>query len=249
MNGCRADKIFAIKSMMQENPYSLVFILFFGSSIICGYACSVFERPLSHESGQNMDVYHNGVWLIIVTMTTVGYGDSFPKTYGGRIIGVFTCVWGMFLTSFFTVSLTNVLMFSPSQNKSYILLQRLFHKERLQHQACQAVSTIFKHNLIARQNDLMGKNKVDKNLLSSAREFRKQMVTFKETIKRIRSYNMGNTEIQHISNEVTNLGERVSMMQDQLNEQKKVQDNINSKLDDILCAMSRLPSRDSFRET
>lgn len=57
------------------------------------------------------------MWLIMVTMTTVGYGDITPITIGGRIIGVIICIWGMFLTSFFTVTLTNYLEFQPGQSK------------------------------------------------------------------------------------------------------------------------------------
>ena len=113
MNGCRADNIFAIQSIMQEMPYLLLFTLFFGSAVVCGYIFTVFERPLSAVSGQNMDAFHNGIWMIVVTRTTVGYGDLYPKTIGGRLIGALVCVWGMFLTSFFTVSLANILAFDP----------------------------------------------------------------------------------------------------------------------------------------
>ena len=47
-------------------------------------------------------------------MTTVGYGDVFPKTSGGRFIGMTVCIWGMFLTSFFTVTLSNLLSLNPA---------------------------------------------------------------------------------------------------------------------------------------
>lgn len=55
-------------------------------------------------------------------MTTVGYGDYYPKTIGGRTIGVILCIWGIFMTSFFTVTLGNFLMFNPSEFKAYLLL-------------------------------------------------------------------------------------------------------------------------------
>ena len=47
----------------------------------------------------------------MVTMSTVGYGDYYPKTLFGRVVGIFTCIWGIFIASFFTVALYNVFEF------------------------------------------------------------------------------------------------------------------------------------------
>jgi len=55
-------------------------------------------------------------------MSTVGYGDLYPKSYGGRLVGIVVCIWGIFLASFFTVTLTNFLTFTPAENKAYMLL-------------------------------------------------------------------------------------------------------------------------------
>ncbi|XP_062584627.1 potassium voltage-gated channel subfamily C member 3-like, partial [Saccostrea cucullata] len=38
-----------------------------------------------------------GIWWVIVTMTTVGYGDFFPKTTAGYFVGVLTSIFGLIL--------------------------------------------------------------------------------------------------------------------------------------------------------
>ena len=42
-------------------------------------------------------------------MTTVGYGDYFPITNGGRFVGIICAFWGVFFVSLFTVALANTL--------------------------------------------------------------------------------------------------------------------------------------------
>jgi len=140
MNGCKATTLFAVKSIVQESPYTLISIMFVLTAFSAAYALQVFERPLRQAQAMEdptktdsleLDSYWNSLWLTVVTMTTVGYGDLYPKTIGGRLIGMIVCIWGIFITSFFTVTLTNFLTFTPSQNKAFLLLQRLFWKELL----------------------------------------------------------------------------------------------------------------------
>jgi hypothetical protein len=57
------------------------------------------------------------MWCIIITMTTVGFGDYFPSTHLGRSVGVLACLWGTFLLSLMTVALTNTIQFTHTQAK------------------------------------------------------------------------------------------------------------------------------------
>lgn len=47
-------------------------------------------------------------------MTTVGYGDFFPRTLIGRLIDVLLVVWGTFVVSLMVVVLTNTLNMDQS---------------------------------------------------------------------------------------------------------------------------------------
>jgi potassium voltage-gated channel Shab-related subfamily B protein 2 len=61
-------------------------------------------------------------------MTSVGYGDLFPKTSFGRLVGIMICFCGVFIVSFFVVTVTNILEFSGLEDKAYELLLRLSYK-------------------------------------------------------------------------------------------------------------------------
>jgi potassium intermediate/small conductance calcium-activated channel subfamily N protein 2 len=62
------------------------------------------------------------MWNVLITMTTVGYGDFYPKSHLGRMIGIIVAFWGVFYVSLFVVALNNILNFLPAEGKAYNLL-------------------------------------------------------------------------------------------------------------------------------
>jgi voltage-gated potassium channel len=50
------------------------------------------------------------IWWAVITMTTVGYGDKYPVTYGGRIVGILVAFSGVALVSIFTATVSSILV-------------------------------------------------------------------------------------------------------------------------------------------
>ncbi len=50
-----------------------------------------------------------GVWWACATMTAVGYGDTVPRSFPGRLLGIFWMVTGVVMISLFTGSLASTL--------------------------------------------------------------------------------------------------------------------------------------------
>lgn len=68
----------------------------------CSYMVYVAERKhpvdCSDESGK-FSTYSNSIWLIIVTVFTVGYGDLTPQTDLGRAIAIASALCGLILSA------------------------------------------------------------------------------------------------------------------------------------------------------
>lgn len=45
------------------------------------------------------DSYFTSMWCVIITMTTVGYGDVYSTSVFGRCISIMNALWGAFIIS------------------------------------------------------------------------------------------------------------------------------------------------------
>jgi potassium intermediate/small conductance calcium-activated channel subfamily N protein 2 len=115
----------------------------------------------------------NCMWNVIITLTTTGYGEFYPKSIFGRIIGLIVCFWGTFMVSFFVVTINNMLRFSPSEEKSFNLLLRLHFKQELKRYAVNVLSAAYKH----RNVKIRFPHDESKNL-AALRKFRGNMLSF-----------------------------------------------------------------------
>ena len=91
------------------------------------YTLRICESPLirNDASSNNLSLYTNTMWNIIITMTTVGYGDFFPRTDLGRLIIFLVCICGIFILSMMVVTLTNSIQPTSLEGMAIAVLERL----------------------------------------------------------------------------------------------------------------------------
>lgn len=73
---------------------------------------------LEHGSNSDVDSYDDALWYVIVTITTVGYGDISPESVGGRMAGAIIMIVGVFLMSLLTASLSSIMIEKESKEES-----------------------------------------------------------------------------------------------------------------------------------
>lgn len=77
-------------------------LLLFGSGLVLSFE--------SRSVNANIITAWDAFWWAFVTIATVGYGDFYPVTLGGRIIGMLTMVFGIAIFGVFTSFLSNVFL-------------------------------------------------------------------------------------------------------------------------------------------
>ena len=104
-----ANHTFALKCMFEDFPMKLVTICFFISICIFSFALRVAERSEEFtDKMANFTYLSNAVWLTVITLTTVGYGDVAPKTTIGRAVDQVLVLWGALIVSIMVAVLNNI---------------------------------------------------------------------------------------------------------------------------------------------
>ena len=67
--------------------------------------------------GSRVHSFGDALWWSAATITTVGYGDIYPVTFVGRIIGVITMVVGISTFAVVTAKMAEFLVRSESRAK------------------------------------------------------------------------------------------------------------------------------------
>ena len=130
--------MFAMKCELKHRPHYLIAVLLLSVTLLFGLVIRALERGyLGSGCVDDLSQLTNTMWLVIITMTTVGYGDAYPSTPAGRTVVAIAAILGMTLTSLVVVALTNLSTFDPAQQKAYFAIKH--HRALLRRQHSSAV--------------------------------------------------------------------------------------------------------------
>ena len=96
--------IFLYKTAIRMYGFITLAVLF----LLILYLFSLIFKMFEHFDGNDKSGFKyiwNVYWFLVVTMTTIGYGDFTPNTLFGRIIGIFCCLMGIFILALVVVTL------------------------------------------------------------------------------------------------------------------------------------------------
>eukprot|EP00343_Euplotes_focardii_P000134 CAMPEP_0205801324 /NCGR_PEP_ID=MMETSP0205-20121125/3275_1 /ASSEMBLY_ACC=CAM_ASM_000278 /TAXON_ID=36767 /ORGANISM="Euplotes focardii, Strain TN1" /LENGTH=191 /DNA_ID=CAMNT_0053065883 /DNA_START=681 /DNA_END=1253 /DNA_ORIENTATION=- len=156
-------------------------------------------------------------------MTTVGYGDVYPKSFMGRILGIMLCIWGMILVSLFVVTVSEQLELTQLQKNSYVLIQRLVYRDALKKVSASALFSMFKFSKAIKN---IKEGDKPKFLNHAEQNFKEKVLEFKNKSAEMRKFD--NTL------EYTYLSKNLILFSDYIQKFAENQEKVESQQKEIL---------------
>jgi voltage-gated potassium channel len=95
------------RALIKDRAGSSLYILLFMGISVLEFGSLMILRVEQGAPGANITTASDALWYTIVTISTVGYGDQYPVTDAGRIIGSGIIVVGVGIFGTFTGYLAN----------------------------------------------------------------------------------------------------------------------------------------------
>jgi hypothetical protein len=194
----RSGVQFAIKAELKKRPFVLLFSAFSIIMVVFSFLIRTFEYGIFSlnnqegiKGGNDLRNLLNSFWLVVNTMTTLGYGEFFPKSNFGRVIGVIGCFIGMIVLSMCVVSLSTVADFTPEEKKAFTKLKKILSIEYMENKAGNVIRDIIimrkithRSYLLENHHDLLQQKFVMLTLI------KKDVSVFKSDMRVINSYSI-----------------------------------------------------------
>ena len=94
-----------MEAVLKHHSLFRVLIAAAGTLFLGAWLVLLFEEK---AKGSNIHSYPDALWWAIVTVTTVGYGDRYPATEGGRAVAVVLMLVGIGLIGVLTATVASV---------------------------------------------------------------------------------------------------------------------------------------------
>lgn len=104
------------RALIKDRAETALLMLLLVGILVLEFGSLQMLRLEQQAAGANITNASDALWYVIVTMATVGYGDEFPVTNPGRLLGTLIIVVGVGIFGTLTGYLANLFL-SPRRRE------------------------------------------------------------------------------------------------------------------------------------
>lgn len=116
-----------LRTLVRDRAGSALFTLLLTGILVLQFGSLLMLRIESDAPGANITTASDSLWYTVVTISTVGYGDQYPVTTAGRIVGAIIIVVGVAIFGTFTGYLANLFLSPRKAPEQVDALTQLRH--------------------------------------------------------------------------------------------------------------------------
>jgi voltage-gated potassium channel len=105
-----------VNTLTKDRAGSALYVLLLMGILVLQFGALGVLKAENINPDANIKTSADAVWYVIVTISTVGYGDRYPTTGWGRIVGTITILIGVGIFGTFTGFLANFFL-SPGKKE------------------------------------------------------------------------------------------------------------------------------------
>jgi len=105
------------RSLIKDRAGSALYVLLLMGILVLEFGSLEILNIEQYAPGANITTGSDAIWYVIVTISTVGYGDQYPVTNRGRLFGSLIIVIGVGIFGTFTGYLANFFL-APAKKAS-----------------------------------------------------------------------------------------------------------------------------------
>jgi voltage-gated potassium channel len=105
-----------VRTLLEDRAGSALLTLVMMGILVLEFGSLGILHIEQNAEGANITTASDALWYVLVTISTVGYGDRFPVTNDGRLVGTLIIVIGVGIFGTFTGYLANLFL-APKKSK------------------------------------------------------------------------------------------------------------------------------------
>lgn len=188
------DTIYMLRSFMKSDPLLLVALMqvlgYIGFGVLIRIAESGYIKHIppglsdsdytdEFDYRSKFFIYENSFWYIIISMSTIGYGDLFARSTYGRFIVIFAGIYGFLGTSLFVIAFTNLLTMQTDEDSAYTIVKSIQAVKDKNVAAVDLTSNILMAGCAYFNGDINQKTEYKEKFIGDIKHFITQFSTYR----------------------------------------------------------------------